>query len=160
MSSFTSLGAFGLHLASLHTKEQKSLERGLETAAKAVEESAKSQFGTYQKAAGPFPAWPALAESTQKDRAEHGFSPNEPLLRTGELRDSISHQVQGLTAAVGSTSEVMVYQELGTPTIPPRPVMGPAAVRRKKLIKKIIGEAAIEGLLPPGVKAPNYDNLG
>ena len=38
-----------------------------------------------------------------------GFTPDDPLLRTGQLRDSISHQVQGLDAVVGSTSEVMVY---------------------------------------------------
>lgn len=159
MSQFNSLGAFALHLAQTHINEQKSLERGLEKVAKAIEESAKSQFGTYQRRAGPFGAWPTLAESTQEDRARHGFSPDEPLLRTGELRESISHEVKGLNAVVGSTSDVMVYQELGTAKIPPRPVLGRAAVRRKKLIKKILGDAAVEGLLPPGVKAPNYDNM-
>jgi phage gpG-like protein len=159
MSQFPSLGAFALHLATQHIQEQKSLERGLEKVAKLIEKSAKSQFGTYQRGTGPFEKWPPLAESTQEDRVQHGFSADEPLLRTGELRDSISHQVQGLRAVIGSTSDVMVYQELGTSKIPPRPVLGPAAIRRKKAIKKILGDAAVEGLLPHGVKAPNYDNM-
>ena len=34
-----------------------------------------------------------LAESTQAERVVQGYPANEPLLRTGELRDSIEHKL-------------------------------------------------------------------
>jgi hypothetical protein len=40
----------------------------------------------------------------------------------------------------------MAYQEFGTPTIPPRPVIGPAAFRNKAKIMKIIGASAVLGM--------------
>ncbi|MFD2271416.1 hypothetical protein ACFS07_10450 [Undibacterium arcticum] len=69
------------------------------------------------------------------------------MLRSGKLRASISHQIHGLEAVVGSDSDIMVYQELGTEHIPPRAVLGPAAIRNKELILKTLGKAAAEGLL-------------
>lgn len=158
MQHFNSLGSFAAHLLVLAAHQHKSEKNALERAAKAIEATAKSKFGTYQPDASPFPAWPTLAPSTQKDRVARGFTPDEPLLRNGKLRKSISHQVSGSTAVVGSTSEVMVAQELGTARIPPRAVLGPAAVRNKKLIQQIVGHAFLEGLLPPGHSAANYSH--
>jgi hypothetical protein len=50
-----------------------------------------------------------------------------PWLRTGELRASINHDVDGTTAVIGSSSQVAVDQELGTRTVPPRPFLAPTA---------------------------------
>lgn len=50
-----------------------------------------------------------------------------PWLRTGELRASVGHQSDGAVAVVGSTSQVAVYQELGTPSIPPRSFLASSA---------------------------------
>lgn len=123
------------------------LQQGLEKVAQHIERVAKDEFGLYQPAVGPFPAWAELAESTKEDRLNKGYDPDEPLLRTGQTRDSISHQVDGLDAVIGSPSQIMVYHEFGTEKIPPRPVLGPAAFRSKEQIKKLIGTAALVGFV-------------
>lgn len=86
---------------------------------------AKSKFGHYPETI----KWPELADATKTDRVRKGFSENDPLLRDGTLRDSIEFVVSGSSAVVGSTSEIMLYQEKGTyktgwsgKGIPPRPV--------------------------------------
>lgn len=117
----------------------------LEAIGAIVEAEAKKAIGTYDF------DWPQLAESTQHDRERKGFAPNEPLLRTGELRNSISHQVvSDHEVEIGSDSKVALWQELGTATIPPRPfllpswfyVEGNGAIR--EIIQQTIG-AAIAG---------------
>ncbi len=50
-----------------------------------------------------------------------------PWLRTGELRGSIGHDVDGAVAVVGSSSDVAVDQELGTSTVPPRSFLAATA---------------------------------
>lgn len=147
MREFTSLGSFGAYLLEAAAREAVALEVGLKKAAEHVEKVARAEFGEYQAAVGSFPAWAELAPATKADRVAQGFSENDPLLRTGELRDSIGNRVSGLEAEIGSDDDVMVYQELGTETIPPRPVLGPAAVRSEKAIQRILGEAALLGIL-------------
>jgi phage gpG-like protein len=123
------------------------LHHGLKRVAVLVERTAKAEFGVYQNETGPFPGWPELADSTKDDRVAKGFSENEPLLRTGELRDSIEHQVSGLEAVIGSTDERMAWQEFGTDRLPARPVLGPAAFRNKEAIEKLVGAALATGLV-------------
>lgn len=114
----------------------------LETVGAEVEKNAKSKFGEYQEGIGRFEKWPELAESTKEDRVRKGFGENEPLLRDGALRDSVSHAVDlaSKSVEVGSTSEVMVWQELGTKHIPPRPVIGSAMYEKKARIQALCGE--------------------
>ncbi|MBB3175411.1 HK97 gp10 family phage protein [Endobacter medicaginis] len=100
----------------------------------AVAADAKSRIGTYDGN-----EWPALAESTIADRVRRGYSPDEPLLRTGQLRDSIQHEVDGDTVTVGSGLDIAAYQELGTSRIPPRPFIAPAMMHA--------GEGAVEAAL-------------
>lgn len=111
------------------------MQKGLKKAAKIIEKAAKDEFGEYQPKVGSFNEWAELAESTKEDRLKKGFIENDLLLRTGQLRDSIEHEVKGLEAVIGSKDEVMVYQEFGTSKIPPRPVLGPATYRNKDKIK-------------------------
>lgn len=139
-------------LAEIHHETHRALER----AARVVEREAKAEIGDYQTAAGPFMAWAPLAEATVADRVAHGYAPDEPLLRTGALRDSIGHSVemQGVAAGeaiVGSTSRIAVYQELGTATIPPRSFLGGAAVRMTPEVLALIGAGAVKALVGPGV---------
>ncbi|MFC3109932.1 hypothetical protein ACFQAT_08160 [Undibacterium arcticum] len=147
MKEFAHLGEMVAHLATMAAAETLALHHGLKKCAVAIERTAKQEIGEYQGEVGPFAGWVELADSTKADRVAQGFTENDPLLRSGKLRASISHQIHGLEAVVGSDSDIMVYQELGTEHIPPRAVLGPAAIRNKELILKTLGKAAAEGLL-------------
>lgn len=143
---FMSLGDFALHLAAMATAVEVVAQQTLGKAARLIEREAKAEIGHYQPATAHFAAWAPLADATVEDRVRKGYSPDEPLLREGTLRDSIGHQVSGLEALVGSTSDIAVYQELGTSTIPPRAFLGPAAIRKKEQIEKLIGAAAANAM--------------
>ncbi|MBS0558429.1 MAG: hypothetical protein JSR21_00060 [Proteobacteria bacterium] len=56
-----------------------------------------------------------------------GSEHETPWLENGSLRNSVGYDAQGTDAVIGSSSDVAVYQELGTPNIPPRPFLGSAA---------------------------------
>lgn len=137
---------FSLHLAQLSISIEKVESDALEKCAKLIERDAKAQIGFYQAAAGPFPAWEQLADSTEAEKARKGYEPDAPLLREGDLRDSIEHEVQGKDAVIGSKSDIAEYQEFGTANIPPRPFIGPAAFHNKENIQKILGGAVVEGI--------------
>jgi phage gpG-like protein len=66
-----------------------------------------------------------LAESTQIERLAQGYTANDPLVRSGDLRESVTPAVLGLFgaefAATGSADPIAAYQEFGTATIPARP---------------------------------------
>lgn|SRR3982750_2212422 len=141
--------------------EEFALHEGLKIAAKVIEKTAKKEIGKYQSGIGPFPEWAELADSTIDEKERLGYAPpDNPLLRTGELRDSISSKVDGLVAYVGSTSDLATYHEFGTSKMPMRPFIGPAAYRNKKKIQKILGGAAISGFYDGGKnihKSLGYD---
>ena len=120
--------------------EQIAARKALQKAAKLVEKRAKEKIGEYQKQAGPFIAWPELAESTKADRARHGYPEDEPLLRSGEMRDSIGRatSIDGLEVQIGSNSDIAVWQELGTQHIPPRSFLGGATAEKLHEIKEIM----------------------
>ena len=119
-----------------------------------VEAEAKKAIGTYDF------DWPQLTESTQHDREREGYAPNEPLLRTGELRDAIEHQVDAheMSVEVGvpagmphsgseaDVGEIATFQEFGTATIPPRPFLGPA-------LFYLLGNGAIQEVVKQTVGA-------
>jgi hypothetical protein len=119
----------------------------LERVAVKIEKTAKEEFGVYQPAVGPFEAWPQLAESTQERREKLGFTPNDPLLMSGDLRDTIEHRTAELETEIGSDSDIMVWQEFGAEHIPPRPVLGPAAERNHDLILEELGGAVVAGII-------------
>lgn len=147
MRSFASLGALATHLAFKGAAMATVLHQGLDRVAAKIERTAKSEIGHYQPTRGPFPEWAPLAESTEDEKARLGFDAGAPLLRTGELRDSISHETHGLEAVIGSTDERMVFHEFGTSKMPARPVLGPAGFRNKRAIERIIGTALLTGFI-------------
>lgn len=103
----------------------------------AIRDRAKEKIGTYQEATGDFPAWEQLAESTQEQRAKAGFSPNDPLFRSGELRESITTRADGNGSITGTALDKGLWMEVGTDKAPPRPYLGPAAEEEMQKIDLI-----------------------
>jgi phage gpG-like protein len=144
---FKSLGALALHMASQEMALLVSLHEGLEKCARRVEKTAKEEIGHYQAGIGPFPAWEALADATEASKSLAGYPMDAPLLASGEMQNSITHTTHALEAIIGSTDEKMVYHEFGTPKMPARPVMGPAVLRNKEYIRRVLGAATVAGLV-------------
>lgn len=147
MNEFRSLGEFATKLIAMEAAELLALEKGLHAVAKAVQSSARAEIGSYQPAVGPFPAWDPLAEATEDEKAKLGFPLDAPLLRTHGFENSIGYQVAGLEAAIGSADQRAEWFEFGTSKMPPRPVFGPAALHNRERIERIIGAAAVSGLI-------------
>lgn len=142
MKTFDNFRDFSRHLQAIAGAQAAALALALADSAKTIEAAAKAEIGHYQAAEGPFQAWPELADSTKTERRRLGFTENDPGLRTGAMRDSISHHVAGLEAVVGSDDQHLVWFELGTEKQPPRSVLGLAAIRHEHQIKQIVGRAA------------------
>ncbi|MBB3175398.1 phage gpG-like protein [Endobacter medicaginis] len=127
-------GQFAAHLAGAAARSKALEHQLLERVGELVQQRAKSYLGHEQD------GWPALAESTISEKQRHGYPTPSPLLRDGELRDSIRHAVDGHRVVIGSTSEISVYQELGTERIPPRPFLAKAAVESEPEIRRMAAE--------------------
>jgi hypothetical protein len=127
MKEFSSFGDFSKHLEGLIAGMPAVELFMLQRIGVAVKERAKEKIGDYQAEAGPFAAWSPLADSTKKDRLRAGYSEDDPLLRTGELRDSIDYVVIVPEVVIGSPLDIALWQEMGTVTIPARSFLGGAA---------------------------------
>lgn len=154
LQTFNSLGDFATFLMRQETVVIPALEKGLERICILIARTAKREFGTYQPEVGPFPKWAPLAETTLygwgpfPGKIDLGYAPpDNPLLREGELRDSIDYVVHRLEGVIGSPSQIMVYDEFGTEKMPARPVLGPAAFRNKEHIRELAGVAIVSGLI-------------
>jgi len=135
------LKQFARELSSASAKIAAELELGFHAIVTEIEETAKEEIGVYQPAVGPFEAWAPLAASTKAERVRLGYTEDEPLLRSGQLRDSIESEVTGLAAIVGTKSEIGLWQEVGTDRIPPRPFIGSAYGRKIDPLMDAIGQA-------------------
>ncbi|WP_376092819.1 phage virion morphogenesis protein [Roseomonas sp. CCTCC AB2023176] len=123
------LSALARQMALAAASAARGEARGLKAAGQMLEEEARASLGTYQAAAAPFPRWADLKDATIADRLRHGFSANEPLKRSGDLRDTIHHEVKGRTVHVFTRSPIAPHHEFGTRRMAPRPFLGPAVVR-------------------------------
>jgi HK97 gp10 family phage protein len=139
----------------LKTVEHRSLKK----AALLIEREAKSEIGHYQGEVGPFPAWAALADSTEAQKARMGYPAGAPLLATGAMRDNITHEISGHEAVVGSPDEKAVYHEFGTSKMPPRPVFGPAAFKSLEKLHNLIGAEVVAGIIDGKVAHGGADYL-
>jgi hypothetical protein len=103
-----------------------------------AETMAVHYIGTYQT------GWPHLAESTLAKK-----SADTPLLETGEMRDSITRELDPLELAVtvGSKSKIALWQEMGTSRIPPRPFLSLAMHRSLPFAQETFGKIAATILL-------------
>jgi hypothetical protein len=149
----TSLEGLIEKLATFPMEVAEFNHKAMEKACLVVEKEVKAEIGTYQTAVGDFPAWAELADSTKEDRVRQGYTENDPLLRDGTLRDSVTHEVDadGSKGIVSSDSDIAVYQELGTSRIPPRPFFGGAAFRKAEHVQAILGTAMVGALAGPEV---------
>lgn len=152
MSEFSIL-SFIEHLGVMGAELVVAEAEGLHKAAEIVKAEAKASVGEYQPQSGPFAAWAPLADATKVDRVSQGYPEDEPELRSGALRDSIESTVlpNMREAEVGSDSDVMVYQELGTAKMPPRSILGGAAARREQDVVDLLSDRAVIALLPTGM---------
>lgn len=122
----------------LRTHEAR-LNKTIDAAGALVQKTAKAEIGILQPTKGPFPAWEPLAPSTIAEKQRLGFSFNQesnPLLRTGQLRDSIQLVLTPNGFVVGSADPIAEYQELGTSRIPARPFIQPALFQSLPVIRK------------------------
>lgn len=151
MKRLKSFSAFARAIEKAATELEAAYAATMEAGAVLVETTAKAEIGHYQREdMGPFAQWDELKAATKRAHAraiEKGEAASDagedtPLLLTGELRDSLKHESTARQFVVGSESQIMVYQELGTPEgIPPRPVLGPAMYRSAETIANMIGKA-------------------
>lgn len=138
MTKFFNLLEFAtLELPALARDIEASGPAIVKKACEIVQARAKKTIGTDQE------LWAPLAASTIADKQQHGFPTPKPLLRTGEMRDSIEFQVDGLQGCVGSNSEIAVFQELGTSKIPPRSFLRSAAIASEDRIHRMAVAATI-----------------
>lgn len=135
-------------------KIQANTAEVLRASALLASEKAKAKIGHYQQEIGHFPDWAPLAQSTIDDKRAHGFPAPKPLLRTGEMRASISAEATPTMLLIGSTDPVAVDQELGTKRIPPRPFLAPTLYQiypliRERLSKGLLKAFGIRGVFYP-----------
>lgn len=154
---FNSMGSLALHLLAAEALVLKEMRDGLEACAVKIEATAKTEIGHYQPAAGPFAAWADLADSTEAEKARKGYPADAPLEASGAMRESITHKTETLETVIGSTDPKMVFHEFGTMKMPARAVMGPAVFRNKEYIRRVLGQAAVRGLVGG---APIHGSLG
>jgi phage gpG-like protein len=88
----------------------------------------------------------AAGPSDCRGSRKQGIFADEPLLRTGELRESIEKHVERHEAVVGSDSKVAVAQELGTTTIPPRSFLGAAGLASVPVLKAEFAGAIVTAM--------------
>lgn len=129
------------YLASTPVRLEAQLRTAMKHQASHLQKEAREEVGHYQEAAGPFPAWSPLADSTMDDRVRKGFTPDDPGLRTGGMRDSYKASVEGNKIILGSPSDEALWFEEGTIRQPPRPVIGPAIFRNTETITKHLAES-------------------
>lgn len=118
----------------------RAINLGLEEYGKIVKELAKSYIGP------GFPDWPPLAESTLATKEKLGYAVPEPLLREGELRDSIEKYVDPFdhTLFVGSPEKKALWHEIGTVKMPPRPFLRTAMMLSEPVAERIFGDLLVE----------------
>ena len=59
---------------------------------------------------------------------------------TGNLKNSITHQVKGDEARIGTNTDYGPYQEFGTRKMPAQPYLRPAMDITKKEVEEILGD--------------------
>jgi len=136
---FNSFAHLAQHLTHAAVKTYPAMmNQLLDEVGKAVKDQVQSDIGYYQPAAGSlglFPAWAPLAPSTVEKKARLGQglngNPDSPLYATGAFHDDVSYAVdkKRLNVQIGTTLPYVIYTELGTANMPPRPVFGPAALK-------------------------------
>lgn len=130
---FRDFGEMASHATHVALACDEALHEGLKAVTKKLLKDTRDLFGSYQTGAGPFGTWQPLAQATKDDRVRQGFSPDDPLQRTGDLRDSFYAKVDRHEGGVGSDEVKALGMELGDPikSVPARPTVGLAFARNE-----------------------------
>jgi hypothetical protein len=91
------------------------------------------------------PEWAPLAASTLKDKEAKGYPVPSPLLRTGDMAESIKRELDSaeLSVTVGSHDQTALWQEMGTSRIPPRPFLALGMKNAMPFAEDVFGEIAV-----------------
>lgn len=150
MRDFKSPSDFARHLNFLSNAVPRVALTQAREAGVTMASAARGMLGTYQGADRGSPAWLPLSSTTKQRRVKAGFTPDDPLLMSGKLRDSIGSRAavapNGASAVVGSDVPYAVMQERGGVTgdgkrVPPRPFLAKAGARTSRGINVTVGEA-------------------
>lgn len=144
MKKFKSFSAYSKHLESALSQYNKKQILALTVIGQFMEKEAKHKIGHLQSGHGHYKDWAELADATKRDKERKGFvfnSDYNPLLRTGDLKNSIHFKVMSPKLLyLASSSQIMIYQELGTVNIPPRSVLGLTAIESIKTIQYVFSQ--------------------
>lgn len=148
------------HTAKVMAETDAVLHEGLEAVTAKLLKDTRATMGVYQSGEGPFSDWAALAPATKQDRVARGFTADEPLLRTGELRDSYYKQVQGLEGGVGSDLDKALGMEIGDPIkrVPARSTLGLTFAKTEKRLFERFG-LPIDALYITGAVSRLYSSM-
>lgn len=159
------LGQFARHINRIAARSSRREVSALFGSGTRLVFAARSYIGTYQGAVGRYPAWQPLSVNTLQGgvsptgyrypgKIELGYSPGDnPLLRTGQMRQSIQSTVRGNSVIIGSNDEVALWQELGTQgsashvPIPPRSFLGRALAEHGRRETHAIARVVFKPLL-------------
>lgn len=111
MKTYNSLNEFSRNLSKSILQSPIKEKMLLEEIGKSLVKQAKNKIGVQQ------PGWEPLSVHTIDDKIRKGYlfsGDGNPLFRSGELHDSIEHRVETHKVAVGSDSDVALWQEKGT----------------------------------------------
>lgn len=75
-----------------------------------------------------------------------GGEHDRPWLRSGNLRNSIGAQADGLNAVIGSSDPAAAPQEMGTSKMPARPFLAPVAASMGEEVARAVGEAVASAM--------------
>jgi HK97 gp10 family phage protein len=142
MKTLNSLSDLARALEQNAKQMQAALAGALKTSAIAVADAAKDKLDGKDKPQD----WPELSDAAKAEHVRKGYDENAPLLASGALRDSIQYRSTEKSFEVGSDSQIAVYQELGTATIPPRPFLAPALHNKIPSILETVGKAVEKAL--------------
>lgn len=142
-------------------KFKQNLSPVLDLIGNSVKANIEENIGEYQSGIGPFPPTAQLSDVTVDIKLREGLgkdgNADSPLYATGEFHDSIKvhKDIPALSVEIGTDLKRIIYHELGTGRMPPRPTFGPAVLRvLPKLLPRISSAAAL------GIAGGVWKNLG
>jgi phage gpG-like protein len=148
MPGVYSIASFIVKLKVIELELEVVGHAAIAAACQMIADEAKRVIGTYDY------GWPSLAPSTLAKK-----SADTPLLETGKMRASIEWNASGNTGAVGSNSDVAVFQELGTSRIPPRPFLMGAAMEMEPKIHALFKRAVVACIAGRGLHSSEMTEL-